>query len=56
MANWWLVLNAVCLLVLSYRGQLWFIPGKSKALVKKVQQVQNEMVRMVAAVFHCNTH
>ena len=51
MANWQLVLNAVCLLVLSYGGQLWFVPGGSKKLVKQVQQVQNEMVCMVAGAF-----
>ena len=51
MANWRLVLNAVCLPVLSYGCQLWFIPGKSCKLIVKVQQVQNEMVRMVAGAF-----
>ena len=52
MANWHLVLNAVCLPVLAYGGQLWFVPGDSKKLVKQVQQVQNEMVHMVAGAFH----
>ena len=37
--------------MLSYGCQLWFIAGGSKSLVKKVQQVQNEMVRIVAGAF-----
>ena len=51
MANWRLVLNAVCLPVLSYGSPLWFVPGKTKGLVAKTQAVQNEMVRMVAGAF-----
>ena len=51
MANWRLVLNAVCLPVLSYGCQLWYVPGKSKGLIKKTQTVQNLMVRMVAGAF-----
>ena len=51
MANWRLVLNTVCLLVLSYSSPLWFVPGKMKSLVAKTQVVQNEMVCMVAGAF-----
>ena len=51
MANWRLVLNTVCLLVLSYGSPLWYVPGKTKGLVAKTQVVHNEMVRMVAGAF-----
>ena len=51
MANCRLVLNAVCLPVLSYGSPLWYIPGKTKGLVAKTQVVHNEMVRMVAGAF-----
>ena len=52
MANWRLVLNAVCLPVLSYSSLLWYVLGKTKGLVAKTQVVHNEMVRMVAGAFH----
>ena len=52
MANWRLVLNAVCLPVLGYGCQLWYVPGKSKGLIEQTQKVQNQMVRMVAGAFH----
>ena len=51
MANWQLVLNAVCLPVLSYGSQLWYVPGVSKGLIKKLQVIHNEMVCMVAGAF-----
>ena len=51
MANWRIVLNAVCLPVLSYGLQLWFTPGGSNKLINKLQVVQNKMVRMVAGAF-----
>ena len=51
MANWRLVLNAVCLPVLGYGCQLWYVPGRSKGLIKQTQKVQNQMVRMVAGAF-----
>ena len=51
MANWRLVLNAVCLPVLGYGCQLWYVQGKSKGLIKQTQKVQNQMVRMVAGAF-----
>ena len=52
MANWRLVLNKVCLPMLGYGCQLWYMPGRSKGLVKQTQTVQNYMVRMVAGAFH----
>ena len=51
MANWHLVLNAVCLPVLGYGCQLWYVQGKSKGLIKQTQKVQNQMVHMVAGAF-----
>jgi hypothetical protein len=51
MANWWLVLNAVCLPVLTYGSQLWFLTGAAKGLTNMVQQVQNDMVRQVTGAF-----
>jgi hypothetical protein len=51
MANWWLVLNAVCLPVLTYGSQLWFLTGVAKGLTQMVQQVQNDMVRQVMGAF-----
>jgi hypothetical protein len=44
MANWRLVLNAVCLPVLTYGSQLWFLTGAAKGLTNMVQWVQNDMV------------
>jgi hypothetical protein len=52
MANWRLVLNAVCLPVMTWGCQLWFKEGGTKGLVKMLQQVQNEMVKVVAGAFH----
>jgi hypothetical protein len=51
MANWRLVLNAVCLLVLAYGSQLWYLTGAAKGLLQMVQRVQNDMVRQVTGVF-----
>ena len=51
MANWRLVLNAVCLPVLGYGCQLWYVLGGSKGLIKQTQMVQNYMVHMVAGAF-----
>jgi hypothetical protein len=51
MANWRLVLNAVCLPVLTYRSQLWFLTGAAKGLTNMVQRVQNDMVRQVTGAF-----
>jgi hypothetical protein len=52
MANWRLVLNAVCLPVMTWGCQLWFRQGGTKGLVKMLQQVQNEMVKVVTGSFH----
>ena len=49
-ANWRLVYNAVCLPVLTYGCQLWFT-GQQKMLVKKLQVVQNEGVKIIAGAF-----
>jgi hypothetical protein len=52
MANWRLVLNAVCLPVLAYGSQIWFLSGASKTLTNMLQRVQNEMVKQVTGAFH----
>ena len=49
-ANWRLVFNAVCLPVLTYGCQLWFT-GQQKTLIKKLQVVQNEGVKIIAGAF-----
>jgi hypothetical protein len=51
MANWRLVLNAVCLPVLTYGSQLWYLMGAAKGLLNMVQHVQNDMVHQVTGVF-----
>jgi hypothetical protein len=51
MANWRLVLNAVCLPVLAYGSQLWYLTGAAKGLIKMVQLVQNDMVKQVTRAF-----
>jgi hypothetical protein len=51
MANWRLVLNAVCLPVLTYGSQLWFLTGAAKGLMNMVQWVQNDMVCQVTGAF-----
>jgi hypothetical protein len=51
MANWRLVLNAVCLPVLTYGSQLWYLTGAAKGLINMVQRVQNDMVRQVTGAF-----
>jgi hypothetical protein len=51
MANWRLVLNTVCLLVLAYGSQLWYLTGGAKGLVNMVQRVQNDMVKQVTGAF-----
>jgi hypothetical protein len=52
MANWRLVLNAVCLPVLAYGSQLWYLTGAAKGLINMVQRVQNDMVKQVTGAFH----
>jgi hypothetical protein len=51
MANWRLVLNAVCLPVLTYSSQIWFLSGASKGLINMLQRVQNDMVKQVTGAF-----
>jgi hypothetical protein len=51
MANWRLVLNAVCLPVLAYGSQIWFLSGGSKGLINMLQRVQNDMVKQVTGAF-----
>jgi hypothetical protein len=51
MANWRLVFNAVCLPVLTYRCQLWANSPKVKSLMKKVQGVFNEGVKVISGAF-----
>jgi hypothetical protein len=52
MANWHLVLNAVCLPVMTWGCQLWFRNKGPKGLVNMLQQVQNKMVKIVTGSFH----
>ena len=49
-AQWRLAYNAICLPVLTYGCQLWFT-GKQKSLVKKLQVVQNEAIRIISGAF-----
>jgi hypothetical protein len=51
MANWRLVLNAVCLPVLAYGSQIWYLSGASKTLINMLQRVQNDMVKQVTGAF-----
>jgi hypothetical protein len=51
MANWRLILNVVCLPVLAYGSQLWYLTGAAKSLLNMVQRVQNNMVRQVTGAF-----
>jgi hypothetical protein len=50
-ARWRLAYNAICLPVLTYGCQLWF-KGKQVTLVKKLQMVQNDAVRLISGTFH----
>ena len=49
-ASWRLAYNAICLPVLTYGCQLWYM-GKQVTLVKKLQTVQNEAVRVISGTF-----
>ena len=51
--QWRLAYNAICLPILTYRFQLWYT-GKQKTLVKKLQMVQNEAVKLISRTF-CTT-
>ena len=51
---WWkLAYNTICLPVLTYGCQLWF-KGKQVMLVKKLQIVQNDVVKVMSGTF-CTT-
>jgi hypothetical protein len=52
MANWCIVLNAVCLPVMTWGVQLWYRTGGAKGLITMLQQVQNDMVKVVTGSFH----
>jgi hypothetical protein len=56
MANWRIVLNAVCLLVMTWGAQLWYCTGGAKGLITMLQHVQNDMVKVVAGSFHTVPH
>ena len=49
-ASWRLAYSAICLPVLTYGCQLWYT-GKQAMLVKKLQTVQNEAVRIISGTF-----
>ena len=49
-ARWRLAYNAICLPVLTYGCQLWYT-GKQVGLVKKLQVVQNDAVRLISGTF-----
>jgi hypothetical protein len=49
-AKWRLEYNAICLPILTYGCQLWYM-GKQVTLVKKLQTVQNEAVRIISGTF-----
>ena len=49
-ASWRLAFNAICLPVLTYGCQLWYT-GKQVTLVKKLQVVQNDAVRIISGTF-----
>ena len=51
MANWRLVFNTVCLPILSYGCQLWIDSPKKATLIKKVQLVFNEGIKVIAGAF-----
>jgi hypothetical protein len=49
-AQWRLAYNGICLPVLTYGCQLWY-KGKQVSLVRKLQTVQNEAVRIISGSF-----
>src|SRR5258708_38588728 len=53
--RWRLAYNAICLPVLTYGCQLWYT-GKQIMLVKKLQVVQNEAVRLILGTFQTTPH
>jgi hypothetical protein len=53
--KWRLAYNTICLPVLTYSCQLWYM-GKQQGLVKQLQTVQNEAVRVIAGAFRTTLH
>jgi hypothetical protein len=49
-AKWRLAYNAICLPVLTYGCQLWYT-GKQIILVRKLQIVQNDAVKLISGTF-----
>jgi hypothetical protein len=56
MANWRIVLNAVCLPAMTWGVQLWYHTGGAKGLIAMLLHVQNDMVKVVAGSFHTAPH
>jgi hypothetical protein len=56
MANWRIMLNTICLLVMTWGVQLWYHTGGAKGLIAMLQWVQNDMVKVVASSFHTAPH
>ena len=54
-ARWRLAYNAICIPVLTYGCQLWYT-GKQITLVKKLQVIQNEVVRLISGTFQTTPH
>jgi hypothetical protein len=52
MANWHIMLTTICLPVMTWGAQLWFCTRGAKGLIAMLQQVQNDMVKVVAGSFH----
>ncbi len=55
-ASWQLMFNTVSLPVLMYRCQLWANSTKHKTLIKQIQLVMNEGVKVVSGAFHTMPH
>ena len=53
MANWRLILNVVCLLVLTYSCQLWYRQDSKGVhkLINILQGIQNKMAKVVTGAF-----
>jgi hypothetical protein len=51
MANWRLVFNVICLPTLSYGCQMWSTSRKRVGLIKKVQAVFNDGVKVISGAF-----
>jgi hypothetical protein len=49
-ASWRLAYSSICIPVLTYGCQLWF-RGKQVTLVRKLQVIQNEEIRIISGIF-----